>query len=404
MLGGMKRCFSLLLTACLLSQAAGAYTVRAGDTLSSIARANATTITELIRINNLKSSALKIGQYLRVGEGILANTSSTTLNTTPNTTLNTTVAISPNPTLIPPSNTSRPDLPPHLPADQLAPTSISQIAGFTLAVPQSLRMGDAFVLRLSGPEASKVTLNFPSEVGEDVRMPNEVLMPQSLKMQDNATAGEYLVLGRVVLGKNTPLVYEAHLGEALIRGSIAVKNLDQPIQYLNLPPQISGLLKDPKRSAEDALVEKAYALRTTPIWTKPFSPALSKGKPSSSSFGQPRTYFTGGPVAYHYGTDYPAAVGTPVLAVNDGIVVIAGQYPVRGGLVVINHGGGLTSLYFHQSKMMVTVGQKVGRGQKIGEVGTTGLSAGPHLHLEMRIRGEATDAADWMNRLWPQPH
>ncbi|MDO4246330.1 MAG: M23 family metallopeptidase, partial [Deinococcus sp.] len=88
-------------------------------------------------------------------------------------------------------------------------------------------------------------------------------------------------------------------------------------------------------------------------------------------------------------------------AVNDGTVVMAGKYPVRGGLVVIDHGAGVVSLYFHQSKVIVKAGQKVTRGQKVGEVGTTGLSAGPHLHLEIRVRGEATSPAGWMGRLWP---
>ena len=122
----------------------------------------------------------------------------------------------------------------------------------------------------------------------------------------------------------------------------------------------------------------------------------------SSAFGQPRTYVAGGPVQYHYGTDYPAPAGTAVTAVNDGTVVIAGRYPVRGGLVVIDHGAGLVSMYFHQSKVLAKVGQKVRRGDKIGEVGSTGLSAGAHLHLEMRVRGEATNPAGWMNRIWPR--
>jgi len=88
--------------------------------------------------------------------------------------------------------------------------------------------------------------------------------------------------------------------------------------------------------------------------------------------------------------------------VNDGTVVMAGMYPVRGGLVVIDHGAGLVSMYFHQRKVLVKPGQKVKRGQKIGEVGSTGLSTGAHLHLEMRVRGVATDPAGWMNRLWPR--
>lgn len=90
-----------------------------------------------------------------------------------------------------------------------------------------------------------------------------------------------------------------------------------------------------------------------------------------------------------------------MLAINDGTVVIAGRYPVRGGLVVIDHGAGVVSLYFHQSKVTAKVGQQIKRGQKVGEVGSTGLSAGPHLHLEVRVRGEGTNPAGWMGKLWP---
>ncbi|WP_198170591.1 LysM peptidoglycan-binding domain-containing M23 family metallopeptidase [Deinococcus arboris] len=354
-----------LLAALLLVGGAAAYTVKPGDTLYSIARRSGTTVEALVRLNSLKGTTLEVGQTLQL-PGAAA------------------------PTPAPPAR------PAPLPAAQLAPTpSTVRIAGVNITVPASLRMGEAFVLRLSGARAGQATVRFPSEVGEDVRQPAEALKPIG-------AAGEYAVPGRVVLGKTTPVVYEVTLDGALVRGRIPVNSLEQPIQHLNLPARISGVLQDPARQAEDALVEKAYARRTTQAWTRPFAPALEGVRPTSSSFGQPRTYVAGGPVAYHFGTDYPARSGTPVLAVNDGTVVIAGRYPVRGGLVVIDHGAGVTSLYFHQSRVTAKVGQKVSRGDKLGEVGTTGLSAGPHLHLEIRVRGEGTNPAGWMNRLWPK--
>ncbi|GGL74680.1 peptidase M23 [Deinococcus aerolatus] len=364
----MKDRAAVLLAFSLLFSVAGAYTVKKGDTLYSIARANNTSVNSIIRLNSLKGTALEIGQQLRI-PGV-APTSSTPAS-------------------------SKPPLPAPLPPEQLTPTAASSIAGVTVRVPQSLRMGEAFVVQLSGARAGQTTVRFPSEVGEDVRMPGEVLKPIG-------AAGEYVVLGRVVLGKTTPVVYEVALGGELIRGRIPVVGLDQAIQHLNLPPRVSGVLQDPGKAAEDAAVDRAYALRTPQVWTRPFAPALARGKATSSSFGQPRTYVAGGDVAYHFGTDYPAPVGTGVLAVNDGTVILAGKYPVRGGLVVINHGAGVTSLYFHQSKIAVKPGEVVKRGQKVGEVGTTGLSAGPHLHLEMRVRGEGTNPANWVDRLWPK--
>lgn len=370
-----RRIFSL--ATALLVGIAGAYTVQKGDTLYSIASANGITVDELKRLNNLKNNVLTPGQILRL--------SGQPENPAP-------AAGKPSTT-----NTALPavKLPPPLSAEQLAPTPAgTKIDGVEISVPAKLTMGDAFIMRLSGPKAGDVTVSFPSEVGEDVRLPNEILKPIG-------AAGEYRILGRVVLGKTTPVVYEVKLGDQMVRGSIPVGNLDQPIQHLNLPPKIGNLLKDPGRLAEEKVVENAYALRTPQAWSKPFTPALTS-KATSSSFGQPRTYTVGGPVDYHYGMDYPARVGTPILAVNDGTVVIAGKFPVRGNLVAIDHGGGLVSLYFHQSKVLVKVGDKVTRGQKIGLVGSTGLSIGPHLHLEMRVRGEGTNPLGWLSRIWPR--
>ncbi|ACO45857.1 M23 family metallopeptidase [Deinococcus deserti] len=372
----------LLLVAALTMGVAGAYTVKPGDTLYSIARAHGTTVAELTRLNSLSGTEISVGQELRVpGQPAPSARPAPSPGAAPS---------SPKPAA------AQPSLPRSLPADQLAPTpATARIAGVNIRVPQSLRMGEAFTVRLSGTRAAQATVRFPSEIGEDVREPAEVLRPIG-------AAGEYLVLGRVVLGKTTPLVYEVSLNGELIRGRIPVVGLDQPIQHLNLPPKISGVLQDPRRAAEDAAVEKVYARRTPQLWSRPFAPALAGIRPSSSSFAQPRTYVAGGQVAYHFGTDYPARAGTPVLAVNDGTVVLAGNYPVRGGLVAIDHGAGVTSLYFHQSRVVVKPGQQVTRGQKIGEVGSTGLSGGPHLHLELRVRGEGTNPAGWINRIWPQ--
>lgn len=348
---------TILLTATLLTNVAGAYTVKTGDTLFSLARTSGMTVAELMRLNSLTTTTLEVGQTLRLpGE--------------------------------PGATATVPTPPAPLPATPA-------LSGVDVNAPPSLRMGEAFALRFTGPRAAEVRVRFLSEVGENVRMPAEHLTPVP------AGNGAFLVLGRVLLGKTTPLVYEIELDGHVRRRTLPVTRLSQPVQRLNLPPSISSKLQDPARDAEDAAVERAYALRSPPVWTKPFQDAV-KVRAQSSAFGQPRTYTAGGPVQYHYGTDYRAPAGTTVSAVNDGTVVMAGIYTVRGGLVIIDHGAGLTSLYFHQRQIMVKVGQQVKRGDKIGEVGSTGLSTGPHLHLEMRVRGEGTDPAGWINRLWPK--
>ena len=96
---------------------------------------------------------------------------------------------------------------------------------------------------------------------------------------------------------------------------------------------------------------------------------------------------------FHTGLDYPAAVGTPVVAAASGRVTFAGWSAGGwGNLVIIAHGGGVTrTLYAHLKRVTVRVGQQVGVGRQIGRVGSTGKSSGPHLHFEVRLRGAAID-------------
>ena len=95
----------------------------------------------------------------------------------------------------------------------------------------------------------------------------------------------------------------------------------------------------------------------------------------------------------HSGLDYRARHGTPIVAVTDGQVTGAGRMGGCGNAVRIRHGGGLDTRYCHMSRMAVSRGQSVKRGQVIGYVGSTGLSTGPHLHYEMYRNGRAVDPA-----------
>lgn len=93
----------------------------------------------------------------------------------------------------------------------------------------------------------------------------------------------------------------------------------------------------------------------------------------------------------HYGTDFAVNMGTPVYAIESGTVIVAHWDDAFGNLVVIDHGGGFASWYGHASKLLVSEGQKVEKGQQITEAGSTGWSTGPHLHLEIHVNGTPVD-------------
>lgn len=110
----------------------------------------------------------------------------------------------------------------------------------------------------------------------------------------------------------------------------------------------------------------------------------------TSDFGRART-FNGVLKSYHGGTDFRAAVGVPIVASNDGVVVIAKDRFYAGGSVVIDHGHGIHTSYFHLSKIKVQKGDRVKKSQIVGLAGATGRVTGPHLHFGIRVNGEQVD-------------
>jgi murein DD-endopeptidase MepM/ murein hydrolase activator NlpD len=93
----------------------------------------------------------------------------------------------------------------------------------------------------------------------------------------------------------------------------------------------------------------------------------------------------------HGGSDYAAPRGTPVVAANDGRVALTGDFFFPGRLVVLDHGVGVYTLYFHLDQVTVGPAARVGRGQPIGTVGATGRATGPHLHFGAHVNGARVD-------------
>lgn len=116
----------------------------------------------------------------------------------------------------------------------------------------------------------------------------------------------------------------------------------------------------------------------------------------TSGYGS-RTDPITGAQSFHAGLDLGASCGTPIRAAGTGVVISAGfNNGGYGNMTLINHGGGMSTLYGHQSSIIVSAGQNVSQGQVIGYVGSTGKSTGCHLHFEVRVNGNPVDPRGYL--------
>lgn len=134
-------------------------------------------------------------------------------------------------------------------------------------------------------------------------------------------------------------------------------------------------------------------------WDSYFS--LPASADVSSSFGNRRTYNVPQSSPYHTGTDLGTPAGTAVYAPANGVVVYTGTLTVRGNVIVVDHGWGVMSGFWHLEQSLVNVGDRVEKGQQIGISGNTGLSTAAHLHWELRINGTPVDGMQWIREIFP---
>ena len=150
---------------------------------------------------------------------------------------------------------------------------------------------------------------------------------------------------------------------------------------------------------EKLLRELAAKNKTEYVGGKFIWPVDISIKRISSDYGWRSYYYKGRKVTdFHMGIDIPAATGTDIYAVQDGEVILATKHSSYGNYMIVDHGGGITTLYAHCSKLLKKVGDKVEQGDHIAEMGSTGQSTGSHLHIEVRVNGKHQDpiANGWL--------
>lgn len=179
--------------------------------------------------------------------------------------------------------------------------------------------------------------------------------------------------------------------------TFTVRDKEYPERHLTVPNRrhVDPNPRDLERfRRERALQDAGYALRTAvrPGLLPFVLPAEGR---RSSPFGA-RSFYNGKPRSPHSGLDIAAATGTPVRAPAPGTAVVIGDFFFNGKTVLLDHGGGLVTMYCHLSRVDVAEGEDVPRGQVIGAVGKTGRATGAHLHWTVRVRGVPVDPAQFM--------
>lgn len=171
-------------------------------------------------------------------------------------------------------------------------------------------------------------------------------------------------------------------------GAAATLLPPQNLTLLEFNQRLQGLARDVEGRAdmlgvlEAKLFEEAVRKKLLPTMMPVDAPY------NASGFGVRLDPFTG-QRAMHEGIDFIADTGTPIVAAASGVVIFAGMHPQYGNVVDIDHGNDLVTRYAHGTKLLVKEGEFVQRGRRIGMVGSTGRSTGPHLHFEVRYKGAA---------------
>ncbi len=252
-----------------------------------------------------------------------------------------------------------------------SPIPAEQTKAFIAICPDKISPGDAFVIHVQTP--IKPTGLFQKR---KIRFYETERGFKAITYVDiNTKPGEY------------PFVLSS--GELSSTYSINVKPKEFLVKNITLKSEKVFLSsQDEKRANEESALLKSIWNNVTPypLWTENFMRPISDK--ITSPFGVKRI-INQKKESRHRGTDYKGTIGTPIKAINSGVVSLTDNQFYGGNVVLIDHGLGLYSVYLHLSKTSVSTGEKIDKGDIIGLVGSTGRASGPHLHLSVKLDGES---------------
>ncbi len=224
---------------------------------------------------------------------------------------------------------------------------------------------------------------------EAVQQEREEIVQQKEELEEKRS--DLLNMRRSSLTKRNRLEEETARKETLL--TAVQEQYEKQEQYIReMEKEAKEIERIIKQLEEEARRRAAAAREPTGqlLWPVPGYTRIS------SPFGYRTHPITGRPGTFHGGIDIPAPRGTPIRAAESG-VAYSYYSPSYGNYVIVIHGGGLSTLYAHNSRNRVSNGQNVNRGDTIAEVGTTGMSTGNHLHFEVRVNAQRVNPMNYFN-------
>lgn len=254
-----------------------------------------------------------------------------------------------------------------------------------LVFPETIQQGEPALIAVAGLGTS--TLASLSFDGTPVRTFAYGGAPAAIVGVDlNARTGAYPIIATLSDGRT----FERGLSVA------AREKVEAP---LGIPQSLGGNTPAGERNvvtslARDNEILASVTSTATALWSGPFGFPIT-GPVVTDEYGYTR--LTGRSTIAHKGTDFRAATGTPVYAMNDGVVVRTDEFTIYGHTIIIDHGLGIHTLYMHLSEIGVREGQRVERGDPVGKSGKTGYSEFPHLHISVKINGVSVDPVKFLD-------
>ncbi|BCR05754.1 hypothetical protein DESUT3_28230 [Desulfuromonas versatilis] len=254
------------------------------------------------------------------------------------------------------------------------------LAGELRLTPSAVEAGGVALLRWEGATPSSATVRFRGQIIDLAPTPEGAmaLLGTDLELPPGTYPLEVALLDRQGATSNWRL-------------DLVVRSASHPEERLTLPeemvsPQDPKVLK--RIARERAQLQKLFATQSSPRALSRF--ALPVNDPLGSPFGL-RRILNGKPRSPHAGVDFRSPRGTAVQAPAPGSVAFSGELYYTGKTVILDHGGGLFSLYAHLDEIRCREGDPLEAGQVLGLVGSTGRSTGPHLHWGAKLRSERID-------------